>query len=277
MLIKCNNKTVKTIGDAGGIAFNKNEHFLNEFKHLPYPRPVQYLEFSAATTQTISLSNTGGNHPIVLYSFNKAHWEEWDYSPITFPSGGKIYFAGYNSSGFSSRESWSTFVLSNNTQTVVKGDVMSLLDGKTHISTIPNEGCFKRLFYNCEDLYVVRTTDAKTPFDSHIMNVDILKPYCCEEMFAGCKHIFGMSLGASQLAEGCYYGMFSGCSSFHFIEILTPLEGYGKPNMFTQWLTQTALDGTVWYKRSTAYIWEGEKKNGNVPSRWVLEVDPNAG
>ena len=163
------------------------------------------LCFTAIESGTIALSNYGDNAPDVKYSTDGTSWASWDYSAITVPAGGKVYFKGNNGAGFSSSVNvYSSFMMTG--KFAASGSIQSLLYGDDFEEnlTIPDgQRCFVRLFNNCSAL----TTAPELPATS-------LSPTCYFNMFTGCTSLTSApKLPATILAYSCYANMFSGCTS----------------------------------------------------------------
>jgi len=163
-----------------------------------------YLCFTAEEDGTIALSNTGDNAPNVEYTTDGVSWTTWDYSAITVPAGGKVYFKGNNSAGFSTSSSaYSYFVMTG--KIAASGSIQSLLYGDDFEDnlTIPRgSNCFYRLFYNCSVLTSAPELPAIT-----------LADYCYSNMFRGCYSLTSApDLPATTLSDYCYYQMFYNCS-----------------------------------------------------------------
>ena len=166
--------------------------------------PSGPLCFTAEEDGTIALSNTGDNAPNVEYTTDGVSWTTWDYSAITVPAGGKVYFKGNNSAGFSTSSSaYSNFVMTG--KIAASGSIQSLLYGDDFEDnlTIPRgSNCFYRLFYNCSVLTSAPELPAIT-----------LADYCYSNMFRGCYSLTSApDLPATTLSDYCYYQMFYNCS-----------------------------------------------------------------
>ena len=201
-------------------------------------RIPDYLCLTAVEDGTISLSNTGGNAPDVKYSTDGISWTQWNYSAISVPAGGKVYFKGDNSNGFSSSGN-SKFVMTG--KFAASGSVQSLLydDDFENNLTIPSENCFASLFESCPI-----TTAPKLPATT-------LADYCYSKMFYHCIYLTAApELPAETLAKYCYRVMFMDCPSLSVApELPATIMAYGCYNdMFrqcTSLVTAPELPGTT--------------------------------
>ena len=126
--------------------------------------------------------------------------------------GDKVYFRGYNPSGFSHSQDYTmmdVYMLGQYTHfemtgTIAgSGSVMSLIDGVGETTVIPNDNCFYKLFEDCSSLIQAPELPATT-----------LKESCYEEMFSMCMSLTqAPELPATTLATSCYSEMFKYCIS----------------------------------------------------------------
>ncbi|MEE3486372.1 MAG: hypothetical protein VZQ98_18870, partial [Bacteroidales bacterium] len=152
--------------------------------------------------------------------------------------GDKVYFRGYNPSGFSHEQEYTMldihmpgdythFEMTGNI--TASGSVMSLIDGVGETTVIPNENCFYKLFVGCSSLTQAPELPATTLKESCYeqmfsmctslseapeLPATMLAKTCYREMFEFCLDIaVAPQLPATTLASGCYQGMFSNCMS----------------------------------------------------------------
>ena len=162
------------------------------------------LTFTAIENSTISLSNSGGNEPNILYSRDLIEWTQWDYTSIELAKDSKIYLKGNNSTSFSkSTSQYSKFVMTG--KIAASGNIMSLLYGDNfegQVSLSGKDYCFYNLFNNCSSL----TTSPELPATT-------LAVSCYSYMFGSCTSLTAVpkSLPATTLAESCYKNMFYNC------------------------------------------------------------------
>ena len=167
----------------------------------------KYLTFTSEGTTKIALHNEGGNAPVLYYSTDAQNWSLWDYSELTFSANAPLYICGDNPNGFSVNNNdvskYSSFVAVGEAPFSVSGDVMSLLDMNTDISTIPSEGCFMLLFDSCDKM----VSGPELPATS-------LTDGCYTGFFYGCSSLASApELPALTMGASCYAGMFYDCSS----------------------------------------------------------------
>ena len=168
--------------------------------------PTKYLTFNSEGSTTLSLSNFGGNAPVLYYSTDGTSWTRWDYSELTFTSEAPLYLCGDNPEGFSSSTNvFSTFATSGS-DFGISGDIMSLIDNDEAVTEIPCDWCFTNLFRNCAQL----TTAPELP--------------------------------APVLTEGCYSGMFKDCSHLSHVECLAT--DISATDCVDDWLSGISQEGT---------------------------------
>lgn len=163
-----------------------------------------YLTFSSTGSNTLSLTNSGGNAPSLQYSYNLHDWYAWDYSALSFNAAKPLYICGSNPSGFSSSNSIkSTFTIGGAGFVSCTGNIMSLINYTTPPTTIPSNYCFASAFQDCSKLTAAPLLPATT-----------LKPYCYANMFNGCSNLAkAPALPAAGLSMFCYQTMFRNCTS----------------------------------------------------------------
>ena len=186
--------------------------------------PSKYLTFTSEGTTKVSLTNTGGNAPVLYYSMDANNWEQWDYSELSFSAGSPLYICGDNPNGFSTYyDKYSAFSLSGNLFSV-SGSVMSLLNHEGDLTSIPSNYCFYRLFSGCSTLMSAPDLPATS-----------LKNSCYQEMFGDCSGLTVLpGLPATSLAQACYYSMFLNCSGVTAAPALpaTSIPNYSYRSMF---------------------------------------------
>ena len=143
--------------------------------------------------------------PDVQYSLDGgASWAELTVRDtiLLAKKGDKALLRGYNENGLGSNgKQFVHFVMTG--AIAASGSVMSLIDGIGLSTEIPNEDCFRSLFYYCTSLTQAPELPATT-----------LADYCYQDMFYHCTSLTkAPELPAATLAGRCYVGMFEGCSS----------------------------------------------------------------
>lgn len=197
--------------------------------------PNKYLTFTSEGTTTVSLTNNGGNAPVLYYSNDTQTWFQWDYSELTFKANEPLYICGNNPEGVSqlvysgsdTDQPYSTFSTSGDAFSV-SGDIMSLIDNQNDVSTIPSDGCFQRLFYKCSGLISAPSLPATAlTVNSYYrmfgasglttapeLPATVLAEGCYTSMFSECYDLIAApKLPATQLETRCYSGMFANCRS----------------------------------------------------------------
>lgn len=173
-------------------------------KYVDAPEVSNYMTFTSEGETKISLSNEGGNAPVIFYSTDKTNWTQWNYSEITFSRNRPLYICGDNPDGFNSISKWSSFVSSGD-RFAVSGSIMSLLDRNEELMTIPSrsEYCFLALFINCENLTAAPDLPATT-----------LAEGCYALMFSNCTSLsVAPALPATSIPSRAYYAMFHNCTN----------------------------------------------------------------
>ena len=188
----------------------------------------KYLTFTSEGTTRLSLNNSGGNAPVVYYSFDANSWTQWDYSELEFNANKPLYICGDNPSGFSSSTSkYSYFTTTNSIS--ISGDIMSLLNYKEDVTVIPSSYCFYSLFGSTYKVLTPPALPATTLTEGcyqsmFSQNFDLttapelpattLAPSCYSGMFYLCRSLtVAPELPATTLANSCYDSMFSGCQN----------------------------------------------------------------
>jgi len=102
-------------------------------------------------------------------------------------------------------------------KTEIFGNVMSLLKGKDNLETaekIEGSNAFYGLFEGAENLVNSESRELMLPATE-------LKDGCYTNMFSGCSSLeTAPELPAEKTEDGCYAGMFSGCSKLTTVKIL---------------------------------------------------------
>lgn len=206
--------------------------YADRIQAIPVPvNPSKYLTFTSTGSTTISLTNEGGNAPVLYYSTDAQNWTQWDYSGLTFTEAAPLYLCGDNPEGFGTAyDKYSTFV-AEGSSFAVSGDIMSLISMNSDVLTIPSNYCFASLFKNCTGLTAAPSLSATSfvgtsnCYDSMFsgcvglvsapeLPATELGENCYEEMFRGCTGLTtAPALPATELTSGCYWGMFWDCTA----------------------------------------------------------------
>lgn len=175
---------------------------------------ANYLTFTAEVdSSSFGIKNIEGNNPNVRYSLDGGKtWVAFrsDTLILLRQKGDKALLRGNNPQGFSISEitpesptanAHSKFVMTG--RIAASGSVMSLIDGVGESTVIPNDGCFRGLFIDCESLTKAPELPATT-----------LAENCYAYMFYNCTSLIKTpDLPATTLAKYCYWEMFYNCTS----------------------------------------------------------------
>lgn len=194
---------------------------------------TNYLTFTAEEDSS-SFSISSGNTETPQYiEYSTDGGETW--VPLSngeqvslAHKGDKVLLRGDNPTGLSiSVITFTRFIMSG--KIAASGSVMSLLDYYGTSTTIPNECCFHKLFFECESLTQAPELPATTLADkcyyfmfqgcSNLTKAPELPATtlaidCYHDMFGDCTSLTqAPDLPATTLAENCYYYMFQGCTN----------------------------------------------------------------
>ena len=194
----------------------------------------------------------------IEYSKNNGNWtsitSSTDGASIRVDTGDIVRFRGNNAAyalaGKSCSFSGSTAKFD------VQGNIMSLIDSDDFSSlvTLQSAYTFAELFNNCTGL---------TSAENLVLPATRLANGCYQGMFAGCTSLTSAPvLPATTLASNCYYGMFAGCSSLTTAPALsaTTLVGYCYGQMFwhcTSLITAPELSAATLAEGCYANMFEG--------------------
>lgn len=280
--------TAGLTGDADDIVFNVSVNSwtvagTNDMGTLKGEIKALKFENNGSTDANISLSNKGGNAPVLEYSTDGSSWTSWDYSPIAVAPGNCVYIRGNNPSGFSSSNSdYSRFIFDGGS-IACHGDIMTLIDYTTEINIIPNNYCFYSLFSFCTSLTTAPELPATTLATrcyqymfygctslttAPELPATTLANVCYGRMFSGCTSLTSApELPATTLVNDCYYYMFYGCEKLNYIKAMfttTPSSTYTN-----NWVNGVAASGT--FVKNSAATWDVTGVYG-VPSGWTVQT-----
>ena len=169
--------------------------------------PPDYLCFTAekaGSTVAMAVNGTPTKGQAFEYSTDGTNWSVFTPGTTTITlanTGDKVYFRGDNTTVSESLYIYYKFVMSG--KIAASGNIMSLLDKTCQSTTISNNYCYYRMFYNCTSLTTAPALPATT-----------LADYCYNYMFRGCTSLTtAPALPATTLASYCYDSMFYGCKS----------------------------------------------------------------
>lgn len=194
------------------------------------PLTFTLLEGVANATYTLKLYSEGQPGSVALqYSLNYSVYTNFPANGVTLKLGDVISLSGSGSSFSIDSANYYRFDIENATKFVCYGNVMSLVNWATEITT-PNQfyglfvnskivkapelpatvltqGCYSSMFYHCNNLVV-----------PPILPATNLKECCYKNMFEGCISLSTIPiLPAVTLAQGCYNEMFKDCTSLTMI------------------------------------------------------------
>ena len=212
---------------------------------------IPWLCFSASADSTVSTkTNIVGtvssavpaleyskNDGTTWYDFELAYYDGDDLvtagTTVALASGEKMYIRAKGTNA-----AFSDFVNGSNVRVIsflltgtisASGNIMSLLDKSCESKTIPNNGCFYALFYNCTSLtsapelpattlselyYLSMFAECTSLTDAPVLPAKTLAYGCYAEMFYNCTSLTAApELPATTLTESCYFAMFNSCAS----------------------------------------------------------------
>lgn len=224
-----------------------------------------YIVFRSIQPFTLSTNNNGKNWDgIIEYSTDRTMWIEWNGVSVINSSknfGCELYLRGSNNTyitgGGSSLANTNAraFVLSGQS-IACWGNIEGLLDYQTvRLGSHPTMAncCFASLFYNCSQLISSPELPAIT-----------LKHGCYYNMFSGCTSLTSppSALPAPQAIDYCYSGMFSDCTSLEVSPTIsaTTVATGGCMNMFkgcTSLTTPPAIHILSFSPRTVTYSCAG--------------------
>ena len=238
----------------------------------------KYLTFSSRGTTMLSLSNEGGNAPVLYYSIDAQNWAQWDYSALTVSANAPLYMCGDNPQGFGT--GISSFRMSGD-NVAVSGDIMSLINKDQAVTVIPSASCFYGLFYQCAALVSAPELPATTLTEYCYYNMfygcsglieapelpaTVLAPWCYGQMFAACTSLVtAPSLPAETLVNACYYHMFQNSTSLAYVQCMAI--DISAEEATTTWLEDVASQGTFVKAPNTQW----PINTSGIPQGWTVE------
>ena len=183
-----------------------NQHitdWINEYYYLNIP-----LCFNVLEDGNVKLTKNGSPNEIsLLYSFDNENWSDWDYSIGTnLKLGEKLYLKAKENNEYlnSSFSNYYNFKISGKVNVI--GNIMSLLYNSFYDKKeIKNSLTFFNLFQNCTSL--LNAYNLK-------LSATNLAENCYWSMFSNCTNLISIpELPAITLTLGCYISMFSGCTN----------------------------------------------------------------
>ena len=233
---------------------------------------------TSATTASLSTGNNLKNwNGTLQYSYDKAHWNDWDGTTSVSFQSGTLHLRGKNNTYLTGGSSSNTgrFVITTNPSiggnVSCTGNIETLLDWETvKAGNHPTMGnyCFCYLFYQCTALgsapdllgtsipsyaysHMFRGCTGLTTPPALGATLTTSSTYCYYYMFYGCTGLTSVpTLPSSTLAQYCYGYMFYGCTNITSAPALnsTSLQNYCYYYMFygcSKLTTTPALPATT--------------------------------
>ena len=194
------------------------------------------------------------------YSLDGLHWETLSANTptIAIHTGCKLYFRGNltpTSNGIGQFSTTGKFNLYGNCNAMLFSDFTSIEEYNNNFSLGSN--AFKGLFENCKVVNI----------DVNFLPSSNISEGCYEGMFKGCTElVYAPYLPASSLVSNCYKEMFYGCNKLNYIKALfttPPSELY-----MENWVYGVANQGI--FETSPEIEWDVEDYRGvnGIPENW---------
>ena len=177
--------------------------------------------------------------PTLQYSLDGVNWNDYtayldgnyaEYPKIAVAGKKKIYFRGIGNSNWGkySNYYWTFPKLTNTLGAKVGGDITTLLDYKTKLTSLPNR-CFMRIFSNNANLYSAEKL--------HFGEVKQFREYTLARMFENCTYLSyppKINEGYKPYGKGSFGAMFKNCTSLIDIPFneITLANSYAYSDMF---------------------------------------------
>lgn len=219
------------------------------------PAYPDYLSFTSSGNSTIRLANSGGNAPVVYYSFDRENWILWDYSAISLTDGQTVYMYGQNG-GNGGRFSVGNTIYSKFNMTgslAAGGNIMSLLGEDFENYTTVGEYCFVNIFRDRPSL----TSSPKFP-------ATIINKNCYLGALSSTSIIESPEIPASPTETGCYTYLFRNC--LNLSRIVFGGDSWNTANA-TNWVDGVAATGTFVCPASLTI----PVGTNGIPSGWTRE------
>lgn len=218
------------------------------------PGYPDYLSFTSSGNSTISMQNTGGNAPVVYYSFDRETWTLWDYSAISLTDGQTVYMYGDNG-GNGGQFSVSNTIYSkfNITGSIAAGgNIMSLLGEDFANYTAVGEFCFVNIFRD------------KPLLKSPKFPATILNRNCYLGALMGTSITESPYIPASPIEAGCYTYFLRNCTNLS--RIVFGGDSWNTANA-TNWVDGVPATGTFVCPASLTI----PVGTNGIPSGWTRE------
>ncbi len=218
---------------------------------------------AAIETTQIGWAHLGDVGDLANLQYSDDYGENWyDVgSPIILNPGDNLFLRGDNPNGFSFAPNDYTYITFVGGAVNIVGNVMGLLDNASGTATdIPNDYCFYHLFESQEEIRYV--SDSFLPATN-------LTEGCYAGMFTGCSNlVMAPYLPATALAPAnaaqfhCYQELFKGCSALKKIKLAYTGEFN---DCFTDWVLDVAASGSIVYNGTSSQTGQSA-----IPTGWTV-------
>lgn len=227
--------------------------------------------YSSWGSTTVTLKTVGTPNVSLEYSTDKNTW-----NPVVVGTAinvsTKTYFRGSNPTGFSKgKNDYAYFKMySSSTNITLAGNIMSLVSGAgfaNNCSTIPNDYCFYRLFYQEN----TGTQSSCHQFDASNLSfpAEYLTTGCYMSMFELTNIYYLPQLPSQHLADSCYFKMFYRCQSIQTMaagsEYVLPAEELA-PHCY-EYMLSRYTEGTNYTNRYEIMATSLKDRRGNDIAR----------
>ena len=226
---------------------------------------------------------------VIEYSTDGTSWTAVDFSANTTTgtitlsnAGDKVYFRNAkpaSEDNYFSMDSNNYFKFIMTGSIAASGNIMSLVDLNCQTTTIPYQGTFYKLFYNCTKLTSAPELPATTLATSCYyymfyqcgltsapeLPATTLASQCYYHMFDYCKYLTtAPELPATTLATSCYNYMFKNCYSLNDMKVA--FSKFPSSSMTSSWVTSVASAGT--FSCPEGLTGTGANK---IPTDWTVK------
>ena len=211
------------------------------------------LYYNGSTgTGNISGSSTQA-HQKIYYSFTPDNEDSWALLPlgtasgtnaITIPNGSTVYVRGLCTTGINWAADNAKHYHFRVTAGYVEigGDLMSLIDYRTKVTTVPCDYCFFRLFYSNEGSYTYNKTRIVSAKNLKL-SATTLTNDCYQRLFQACAGLeYGPDLStATNVPAEAFYCAFLGCTALKEVPTLPDVTSIGDRAYYQMFMNCTTL------------------------------------
>jgi uncharacterized protein (TIGR02145 family) len=249
--------------------------------------PLTFEANAAGATVTFNVNTNVATNPVSYrqYDSSAKAWTDWtaytDNTPVELTnSGDKLQFKAENAT-YATNISYSKIKCS--ADCYAYGNIMSLTDGDSFSTADELTGTytFRELFSNNSYLQI----DASRPL---LLPAETLKEGCYHGMFYGCSKLtVAPVLPAKTLVNNCYCEMFEGCAKLGSVTCLAT--NIDAANCLFQWLkgagTDSSCERKVYVDPNMMYTtecgdvdgqWYFDSSGDGSTNTWSLAVAPHA-